>query len=71
MQTDDASYYRRRALEEQIAGQQATCDAARKSHDQLAAAYRFRAGMASEALAFRVRALRNLFEAELGGLPSA
>ena len=40
---DDASYFRRRAVQEQVAAQRATCDAARRCHDELAAAYRFRA----------------------------
>ena len=49
MPKDDASYYRRRALEEQIAGQKAACDTARHCHEQLAAMYRFRAAMLSKA----------------------
>ena len=40
---DDASYFRARALQEQVAAQKATCEAARESHDRLAAMYRFRA----------------------------
>lgn len=40
---DDDSYYGRRALEEQVMAERATCDAARECHDQLAAMYRFRA----------------------------
>ena len=44
----DADYYRRRALQEQIAAQKATCEAARERHDQLAAMYRFRALMDSD-----------------------
>ena len=43
----DADYYRRRAMQEQIAAQKATCEAARECHDQLAAMYRFRALMGS------------------------
>lgn len=46
-QADDASYFGRRALQEQIAAQKATCEAARNRHDQLAAMYRFRALMLS------------------------
>jgi hypothetical protein len=46
---DDASYYRTRALQEQVAAQKATCEAARTCHDQLAAIYRFRALMLSGA----------------------
>jgi hypothetical protein len=42
---ENASYYRSRALQEQIAAQQATCTEARHRHDQLATMYRFRALM--------------------------
>lgn len=45
---DDAAYYRKRALVEQVAAQGATCEAARRCHDELAAAYRFRAAILSE-----------------------
>lgn len=45
MHEDDASYFRRRALQEQVAAQQATCEAARLRHDELALMYRFRAAM--------------------------
>ena len=48
VRADDADYYRRRALQEQIAAQKATCAAARERHDQLAAMYRFRALMDSD-----------------------
>jgi hypothetical protein len=34
---DDADYFRARAIQEQIAAQKATCEAARKRHDELAA----------------------------------
>lgn len=44
---DDAEYYRTRSLQEQVAAQKATSEAARESHDQLAAMYRFRAMMVS------------------------
>ena len=44
----DADYYRRRAMQEQIAAQKATCAAARERHDQLATMYRFRALMGSD-----------------------
>ena len=47
MRTDDESYYRARALQEQIASRNATSEAARERHDQLAAMYRFRAAMIS------------------------
>jgi len=42
---DDAAYFSRRALQEQIAAQTATCNAAQKRHDELASMYRFRAAM--------------------------
>jgi hypothetical protein len=45
MREEDASYFRRRALQEQIAAQKATCEAARQRHDELAMMYRFRAAM--------------------------
>jgi hypothetical protein len=47
VRADDASYFRNRALHEQVAAQKATCEAARKSHDALALMYRFRAAMLS------------------------
>lgn len=45
MWEDDASYFSRRALQEQLAAQKATCEAARGRHDELATMYRFRAAM--------------------------
>lgn len=42
---DDATYFRRRALEEQIAAQKASCKVARDRHDELSTMYRFRAAM--------------------------
>lgn len=45
MRHDDAEYYRRRALQEQLAAQNATCAAARQRHDELATMYRFRAAI--------------------------
>jgi hypothetical protein len=45
VRADDAGYYRARALQEQVAAQKANCEAARKSHDQLAMMFRFRALM--------------------------
>jgi hypothetical protein len=42
---DEARYFRRRALQEQLAAQNATCTVARERHDELAAMYRFRAAM--------------------------
>jgi hypothetical protein len=47
---DDADYFRARAIQEQIAAQKATCEAARKRHDELAAMYRFRALMLPDGL---------------------
>lgn len=47
MRTDDESYYRTRALQEQIAAQDATSPPVREIHDQLAAMYRFRIAMLS------------------------
>ena len=45
MTEDDATYFRRRALQEQIATQVATSKVARDRHDELATMYRFRAAM--------------------------
>lgn len=43
---EDASrYYRARAIQEQVAAQKATSQAARKRHEELATIYRFRAAM--------------------------
>jgi hypothetical protein len=47
MREDDLSYFRRRALQEQVAAEQAVCEAARLRHDELATMYRFRATMLS------------------------
>ena len=47
MRRDDESYYRGRAIEEQITAQNATSQAAREVHDQLAAMYHFRVAMLS------------------------
>jgi len=48
MPEDDATYFSRRALQEQQAAQKATCEAARYRHDELATMYRFRADMLSK-----------------------
>jgi hypothetical protein len=48
MREDDASYFRRRALQEQVAAARAKCQAARDRHDELATAYRFRVAMLTE-----------------------
>ena len=45
MTHDDAEYYRRRASQERLAAQDATCAAARQRHDELAAMYDFRAAV--------------------------
>jgi hypothetical protein len=47
MRADDASYYRARALQEQVAAQRATSPAARDRHDEFAMMYRFKAAMLS------------------------
>jgi hypothetical protein len=47
MREDDVSYFSRRARQEKIAAQRATCEAARSRHDELAMSYRFRAAMLS------------------------
>lgn len=47
MREDDASYCRRRSIEEQVAAQKAKCQTAQQRHDQLAVMYRFRAAMLS------------------------
>ena len=49
MKRDDAEYYRRRAIQEQLAAQRAICSAARDRHDELATMYRFRAAMLTRA----------------------
>jgi hypothetical protein len=43
----DASYYRERAIQEQVAAARATCERARAVHEELAVAYRFKAAMLS------------------------
>ena len=45
MRHDDAEYYRRRALQEQRAAQDATCRAACERHHELASMYRLRTAM--------------------------
>jgi hypothetical protein len=59
---DDALYYERRALEEQIAGQRAVCEAARHCHEEIAAMYRFRAAMLSKPPRYWQDALRQALE---------
>jgi hypothetical protein len=48
MREDDLSFFRRRALQEQVAAQRAATEAARVPHDKLATMYRFRASMLSK-----------------------
>lgn len=64
MREDDKSYCRRRALQEQVAAQQATCEAARERHDELAGMYRFRAAILSEHPECRTGALAKELAAE-------
>jgi len=45
MERDDAEYYRKRAIQEQVAAQNANGQAARERHEELATMYRFRAAM--------------------------
>lgn len=42
---DEATYLQRRALQEQLAAQNASCKVARDRHDELATLYRFRSAM--------------------------
>ena len=42
---DDASYYHSRVAQEQTAAANATCEAARRCHDELAIRYLLREGM--------------------------
>ncbi len=46
-QSEEVEYYRRRALEEQVAAAKTRCEEARKAHDELAMLYRFKAVMLS------------------------
>lgn len=45
---DEAGYFWRRAIEEQVATQKATCSSARQRHAELSAMYRFRSAMLSK-----------------------
>ena len=58
MREDDATYFSRRALQEQVAAQRARCVAARDRHDELAMMYRFRSAMLTRAPALWDDALR-------------
>lgn len=62
---NDLCFYRRRALQEQVAAQRASSDSARRSHEKLATAYRFRAAMLSEPVSRRTRAVDEGFATEL------
>lgn len=64
MGNDDLRYFRRRALEEQLAAQQAACEAARHRHDELAAMYRFRVSMLSRPTECWAEALEKELAAE-------
>ena len=44
----DVAYYRKRALQEQVAAQRAGCPTARSIHDELAALYRFRVSILTD-----------------------
>lgn len=61
MREDDVSYFNKRAIQEQVAAQKATCKAARERHDELAAMYRFRAAMLTQ----RPDCWDDVFEQEL------
>lgn len=45
---DDVDYFRRRAIEEQVAAGNAACAEARGRHDELAMMYRFKVAMLSQ-----------------------
>jgi len=45
MDRNDAIYFRERAVQEQVAAQNATCEGARLRHEELTTMYRFRAAM--------------------------
>jgi hypothetical protein len=47
----EIDYYRRRAIQEQVAAQNAKCPTAQMIHDELAAAYRFRVSMLNDVCA--------------------
>lgn len=55
---DDGTYFARRAIQEQVASQNASCEAARERHDELAMMYRFRSAMLTRAPIFWADALR-------------
>jgi hypothetical protein len=66
MHIDDAAYFRSRALQEQVAAQRSTCEAARESHNALAVMYRFRAMMTPGAPAFEPDPPRRTIAEPLG-----
>lgn len=49
MRENDATYFHRRSIEEQVAAQRATCEEARHRHEELATMYRFRSAMLTTA----------------------
>lgn len=49
MTNGDIDYYRKRVLQEEVAARNATCVVARQRHDELAAMYRFKVSMLSDA----------------------
>lgn len=55
----DVSFYRRRAVEEQIAARRATCPAARDRHEEMADMYRLRLETLKPAAAEDVGAITN------------
>ena len=65
MKQDDVDYYRTRAVQEQVAAQKASCEAARERHEELAAMYRFRSAMLTTHPSFWVRTLASDAEIEL------
>jgi hypothetical protein len=61
---DDVDYFRRRAVQEQVAAGNAASEQARKCHDELAMMYRFKVAMLSTGPDSWADALRNHREPE-------
>jgi hypothetical protein len=59
---DEASYFRRRALQEHFAARNASCKVARDRHDELASMYRLRAAMLTTQPRFWAEALQQQAE---------
>jgi len=57
MKQEEAAYCRDRAIQEQVAAQNATCNPARERHEELAAMYRFRAAMLTSRPSYWTQAL--------------